>query len=282
VRARGWWVSAALLASAGRAGAEPTKQQCVAANEAAQDLQNSGKLTSARQQLALCATTSCPAVVRQDCVQRLEEVVRTMPTIILAAKHGGDDLVAVHVKMDDAPLVDHLDGNALQVDPGPHHFAFEADGYTRIDREVVVRTGEKDRIVEVELRSVERPTVAVTPTTSEPRTTMPSSAPTRRTLVAPAVISFVAGVAGAVVGGVLTGLWAQAKQDGDAACGVPGSCDPATASGWESEQRDFSIGLGVAFGVAAAGVVLGITFLALGSPKATSVRSAWRGLVVAF
>jgi hypothetical protein len=38
----------------------------------------------------------------------------------------------------------------------------------------------------------------------------------------------------------------------------------------------------VAFGVAAAGVVLGITFLALGSPKATSVRSAWRGLVVAF
>ncbi|MBV9945784.1 MAG: hypothetical protein JOZ69_02945, partial [Myxococcales bacterium] len=44
--------------------AKPTKQQCVGANESAQDLRRSGKLHEARTNLATCLSTTCPRLVR--------------------------------------------------------------------------------------------------------------------------------------------------------------------------------------------------------------------------
>lgn len=257
-------LSTAVLAAGSRAAADPTKQECVSANEAAQDQQAAGKLLNARRELAMCIAASCPAAIRQDCAQRLDDVTRATPSLIFAAKKpSGDDLTAVRVTMDGALLVDHLDGKAVDVDPGPHRFAFETEGFSPHGRDLVVRMGEKDRIVEVDLLPAHAAPVLVPPPIS---VTHVREHP-RRTLLAPTVASFVVGVAGAVAGGVLTALWAQAKTDGDAACGVPFSCAPATASQWEGQQVGYSVGLGVAFGVAVVGLALGIGLLVAGSPK---------------
>src|SRR5450432_2123164 len=139
-------VLAVLLADLPARSAEPTKQQCVDANDAAQDLRQSGKLRQARERLALCASASCPAIVREDCAQRLGEVDAAMPTIVFEAKDAaGNALPAVAVTMDGQPFAEKLDGKPLQLDPGEHRFVFNAQGLPSTEKTLVVREGDKAR-----------------------------------------------------------------------------------------------------------------------------------------
>ena len=123
----GLWLSASPAVAA-----DPTKQECVAANESAQDLQRTGKLREARASLAVCTAASCPGAVREDCGQRLKEVEAALPRLVFAAKDAlGHDLGAVRVTIDGEPLLDKLDGSSTTVDPGEHHFTFEAEGFRK-------------------------------------------------------------------------------------------------------------------------------------------------------
>jgi hypothetical protein len=73
------FVAFAMLFFASPAAADaPTKQECVAANEAAQDLRRAGKLREAREKLAVCLDEGCPKAVRDDCAQRRDEVDKAM------------------------------------------------------------------------------------------------------------------------------------------------------------------------------------------------------------
>ena len=126
--------------------AEPTKQECIAANESAQGLRRAGNLRDARARLAICVAASCPAAIREDCAQRLDEVDKAAASIIFEAKDAnGNDLSAVKVSMDGSPLATRLDGAALNVDLGEHTFRFEADGQPAIEKKFVIREGEKSR-----------------------------------------------------------------------------------------------------------------------------------------
>jgi hypothetical protein len=140
------------LASPAARAAQPTKQECVAANESAQDLRRAGLLRAARKQLALCMSATCPAPVREDCAARLSEVDAAMPTLVFVAKDGaGNDLSAVLVTMDGLPFADNLDGTAVQVDPGEHRFVFEGDGLPATEKIVVAHEGDRSRHVNVVL-----------------------------------------------------------------------------------------------------------------------------------
>jgi hypothetical protein len=171
--------------------ADPTKLECIAANDAAQDLRLAGKLGNAREKLALCVSTSCPGPVRDDCAQRLAEVDAAMPGIVLEVKDArGNDVSDVRVKLDGQPFTDRIDGTAQPIDPGSHRFAFDTAEGTHAERWIVVREKEKDTHVRVVLGTAD-----ATPTVS------PSS--TGR--VTQRAIGFalgVAGVAGFVVGGI--------------------------------------------------------------------------------
>jgi hypothetical protein len=269
--------------------ADPSKQECVAANESAQDLQRGGKLIDARVQLATCIATSCPAAVRADCASRLEELTRVQPTVVFGAQDaGGGDLGAVRVTMDGKRLLDRLGGNAVPIDPGEHHLLFEADGFAAVEKLVVVRIAEKDRVVRV---TMERPAVVApapppvaTPAPSPPpvaATPAPAAAPESNGVPSSAWASFGVAAAGVVAGGVFAVLWVKAKNDGDAACGAAGACDAPTANDWESKQRSYTIGLAAGFGVAAAGAVLGLVLLSSGHHSAP-VAASWRGLEARF
>jgi hypothetical protein len=109
-------------------------------------LRGDHKLIEARTQLLICAALSCPADVRSDCERKVEEVNAALPTVVFEAKDAsGADLSGVKVAMDGQPLVEHLDGTAITVNPGEHRFTFEIAGQPPIEKTIVLNEGEKDR-----------------------------------------------------------------------------------------------------------------------------------------
>jgi hypothetical protein len=213
------------------AAAEPTKQECAAANESAQDLRSAGKLREARAALATCTAASCPGPIREDCAQRLNDVVAAQPTVVFDAKSdSGQDLTAVRVTMDDAPLLQTLDGVAIPVDPGKHRLIFEASGFHRNAVLVVVREGERGRRVRVVLK----PDAPAAPPEASPAPVFDPG--TRRTV---GLVSGAAGVVGVALGAVFAVVSKstydhalQSECGGDPShCSLQGTRDGQTAYG---------------------------------------------------
>jgi hypothetical protein len=128
------------------ARADVTKDQCIAANGKGQELRRERKLSAAREQLHTCADASCPAMVRDDCVKRLDELERAQPSIVFDVKDTrGIDVIDVRVSVDGQVLADHLDGSALRIDPGVHVFTFEVTGQPAVTDKLLVREGEIGR-----------------------------------------------------------------------------------------------------------------------------------------
>jgi hypothetical protein len=142
------------LASSAAAAQPPTKQECAAANETAQDLRRAGKLREARKRLALCTAAGCPGPIREDCAQRLKEVEGALPTVIFEATNAaGHDLSAVRVTVDGEALLEKLDGTPVVLDPGEHRLVFEAEGLGTAQDTVVLREGERGRRVRIVFHS---------------------------------------------------------------------------------------------------------------------------------
>jgi hypothetical protein len=239
----------------GKAAAEPTKLECVEANEAAQDLRRGGSLRAAHEKLATCTATACPAAVREDCAQRLSDVTAAQPTIVFVAKDAtGADLETVRVTLDGAPFADKLDGTALEVDPGEHTFRFELPGARAVVKRLVLHEGEQGRRETVVMRSML--SAAQTATTETPASSLASRWPV--------YAAFGAGAAGLVVGSVFGALALGTKSTLEAECGPSRTHCPATdvarlnAEAW---------GADIGFGVALVGAALG-TVLLLTSPQA--------------
>jgi hypothetical protein len=126
------------------------KAQCIAASDQGQELRDNGNYRRARDAFAACARAACPALVRRDCAQWQAELEETWPSVIVSAKdERGDDLTDVRVFVDGEPLVAKLDGRPARVDPGEHKLRIEADGRPPVEQHLVVRAGEKNRVVEV-------------------------------------------------------------------------------------------------------------------------------------
>jgi hypothetical protein len=194
--------------------------------------------------------------------------------------------------MDGKPLLERLEGTAVLVDPGEHRFVFDAEGLQPVEKTVVVRVAEKDRLVTVVLAprpaasaQASPPAAVGAPPPASPAPVprapapAPAAAPESPGVPAPAWASFGLGAAGLVAAGVFTALWLQAKHDGDAACGTAGACDGPTASGWEGKQQGYTVGLVAGLGVAVAGAGLGLLLLPSGH-KVDAV--SWRRLEIRF
>ncbi len=155
-RAGAWRRGAALALGASLAGsaAPPSalaqdKQTCAAAHEEAQVLRLKGNLKGSREKLKSCSRDACPALVRNDCVTWLDQVERSMASIVVEAQKGGSDLVDVRVYFDGVLVASRLNGKAIEVEPGEHLLRFETGGAKPLQRQVVIREGEKSRLVSV-------------------------------------------------------------------------------------------------------------------------------------
>ncbi len=156
----------------------PTKLDCIAADTDGQSLRLDNKLRAARKRFDVCASASCPKIVREDCVQRIDEVEKAQPTVIFSATNGkGRPVRAVRVFMDDTLLAERLDGQPLPIDPGEHLFTFTALG--RIDAKLsfTIREGEKERHAVVLRTASGEPASVAPPTTQQGTPVTAPSAP---------------------------------------------------------------------------------------------------------
>jgi hypothetical protein len=140
----------ATLCAAQLARGADTKAECLAAADQGQSLRDDGSYRRAHEAFATCARDACPRVVANACSNWLRQLDEATPTIVLAAKDAaGNDVANVRVSIDDAPLAGALDGKPQEVDPGEHALRFEHEGAAPIETRVVIRAGEKNRIVGV-------------------------------------------------------------------------------------------------------------------------------------
>jgi hypothetical protein len=151
---------ASLLAS--RAAWPLDAGSCVQAADSAQQLRLTGRLLAAQDQLVSCADPSCPPVVRVACSEWLNDIRKSIPSVVLAAKESVErcgreaavrDLADVDVRLDGRLLARKLDGRAIAIDPGTHVVRFEVSDGSVAPREetIQLREGEKLREVSVVL-----------------------------------------------------------------------------------------------------------------------------------
>jgi len=245
------WLALAttLLVARSTSAAEPTKQECVAADDAGQSLRHTGKLHDARESFLLCAAKSCPALVRDDCGERLRETSAAMPSLVFEIKDDdGIDVPMSAITVDGQPLATS-GGGALPVDPGEHHVVVEV-GTSRTEATVVVHEGDREHRVQLVLgnhHGVVTPP-AIPAATAAPRTT-------------PAIVAFGAAGGALVLGTVFTIEGANAKSQASSACGPSGNQCPGDASSRNATIRTDTAVAFTGFGLAAAGAVVGVLLL---------------------
>ncbi len=135
-----------LFADSRARAADPTTADCLSASDASLKSGNAHKLRAERSQLLVCAAASCPADIRKECMSRVDDVNRQIPTVTFAVKDGsGADLSAVKVTMDGEVLAERVEGTALSIDPGEHVFTFETAGQPSVSKKLVIQQSQKDR-----------------------------------------------------------------------------------------------------------------------------------------
>jgi hypothetical protein len=258
-------LAAALVAGAARAELPaPSKAECIAASEAAQDLRKAGKLRDARDKFTVCVADSCPGPVREDCAQHVDEVSKAMPSVVFVVKDAaGNDVGGVKITLDGQPLAASVSG-AIELDPGEHTFVLEAPGLTKVEKKFVVVEGVKERREMVRMGGTATPEPA-TPTSVPAK----DDAPARPIgVIGPPTLTWTAfGVGGAgLVLGVVAGLVASGKHSTlQSECGVT-TCPPSASGdldGFHSARTWSTAGYVLAGLGAAAGAVLWLT-----APKA--------------
>ena len=208
----------ALLTAAPAAHADdPDEAACAAAAEESQSLRQAGKLVDAREKAVLCGRSSCPASVQRDCAVGLTEIELSLPSVVIrAVDAAGKDVADVQVSVDDKVVRDRLDGRPLVLDPGEHVFTYVSPGAPPVKETLLVRRGEKERLVTVTLA---RGAVKAKPATDEE--------PEDRfaQIIPPA--SWALGIGGLVAGGFGALMWSTGKADHadmEASCAVARRC----------------------------------------------------------
>ena len=248
---------------------------CLQAAERAQPLRRSGELRQARAQLITCSATSCPRAVRADCTRWLNEVEIALPSVVIQARDAsGVDVVDVTVSIDGVVQQRALDGLAIAVDPGTRVLKFEAPGRDATQQTLVVREGEKNRVVPVVLSrpgGVGRPALAPAPIANVAVAGGRNGLP---------VGAWILGGAGLLAIGGGVALWARGVSERDDLRGECASAASCVQGDIDAAKTKLVIG-DVLVGVGALAVVAGV-WLALrsGSSASTAVMVGPRGVGV--
>jgi len=124
---------------------------CAQAHASAQREAKAGRLKAAAEQFLSCSTMEdCPDEIRSECADFYRDTERNLPTVIFAAlDERGADLIHLRVYSDDEVAAEGLDGRAIPVDPGQHHFKFELPSGQVLVSDALIHEGEKNRIISV-------------------------------------------------------------------------------------------------------------------------------------
>jgi hypothetical protein len=142
----------------GAARAEENPLSCAQAYESAQEEKATGRLKAAIEHLKSCIDPNCAKFIREDCVRWMDQTEGALPTVVFSVREDGDDLTSVEILCDHKPLTGTLDGKAIPVDPGLRDFSFTVPGLAPMSRQVLIREGERNRIINVEFSRPNVPT----------------------------------------------------------------------------------------------------------------------------
>lgn len=240
-------------------------KSCAVAHASGQREVRAGRLRLASELFTTCGSDeSCPDEIRAECTEFLESVRRTVPSVILSVVDGsGSDVSNVRVTSGDELLSEELDGRALELDPGKHRLRFVLPDGEVIVSEVVIREGEKNRLVEVRLGKGEDAAQAA-PSPREPARTEPS--PPAESEGPPAGAYVASGVAIAGLG-TFAGFAIAGNAEKNALEGCAPSCGASERDRYDAMKRSFliaDVGLGVS---AVSAVVAAILFVSGGSTE---------------
>jgi hypothetical protein len=232
---------AATFCAANSAQAADEVQACLQAYDQAQALKADGKFLRARAQLLVCARGACPALVKRDCVAWMEEVEPRIPSVVLAARDpSGIDLTDVTVLVDGERLASQLDGKELSIDPGLHRFALRASDGRTVERDVLVRVGEKARPLTFELG--------------------PAPAPLEERAAPPPVLAYVLGGVG-LVGLATFGIFATIGKVDEQKLRDQGCSPNCSKDDTDAIKRKYLVGdIGLAVGVVSLAVAAYLYF----------------------
>ena len=235
------------------------KAQCAAAFEEGQELEKAGRLVEARGKFVSCSDQACPAVVRDECATMLPRVESSLPTIVPGLRDAqGNDVVSAEVTLDGTVLTKTLDGQPIAVNPGPHTLRFVAPNAAPVERQVVVRVGEKNRVITVDLEAKG----ATAPPDGGPDKPAATGTSGKR------VASYVLGGLGVVSLGAFAYLGITGKSDLAGlrdGCGRTQSCAEADVDAVKTTLLLADVSLGV--GVVSLGVATALFFTSGGDEK---------------
>ncbi|WP_394824438.1 hypothetical protein [Pendulispora albinea] len=226
------------------------KAACIDAHEHGQEARLAGKWMEARALFLQCAQSSCPAPLVKDCTEWSGELERQIPTVVVETKRpDGVDTDDAAFFVDGAQRASRVPSTPLALDPGAHTLRVEHAGWSPAETTVILRDGDRERRVVLQLTSPVRPrtgreTLGAVPTSRGATSSIP-------------VAAWVGAGATAALAGVSVLFLVRGKtreQDLAASpCGVTGTCTDAEV---DPIRTDYMVS-GVA--AAAAAVALGIT-----------------------
>ena len=189
----------------GKATAAANPLTCAQAYEKAQEEKTDGRLSAAIEHLKICIDSTCPKFIREDCLRWMDQAELALPTVVFSVRKDGKDLTNVEILCDDNLLIGTLDGKALPVDPGLHNFTFNVPGLAPEERQLLIREGERNRIINVDFgTSGERGAPPPAPSPSSSVKTEPPAPPAQTGALAYGLASVGAlGVAGFTVFGLI-------------------------------------------------------------------------------
>jgi hypothetical protein len=213
----------------------PEKAQCLSAHEEAQTARIARHFGEARTKLRACAREECPGLVRDDCVNWLGELAKISPSVIVDADVDGQQAPSTRVYLDGTLLVDHLDGQAVELDPGVHKFRFEVQGFSPQEQDVVVSEGVQGRVIAANFHhDLREPPLA------------PRAALATRPVPASALISSVVALTGVASTAVFGALAISEKSS------LSQSCAPFCSDSQVGAVRGYAVAADISAGVAAA------------------------------
>jgi hypothetical protein len=241
--------------------------ECIVASNDGQVLRDAHKLVQASARFAVCARDVCPGLVRKACIDWRDDVATRLPTVVPSAQDtSGHDQLEVRVLVDGRVLVTQLDGSPVPLDPGPHLFRFEPARGEAVEQNIIVREGEKNRLVNAVLGRVAEEPPAVHPASTTPAAAsglspsgVAASEVTRagtshRPWPVASIIFGGVGVA-ALASFTAFGLSGQAaRTDLERTCAPSQTCDPGEVTSMRTKLviADASLGVGlVTLGVSA-------------------------------
>jgi hypothetical protein len=247
----GWFtLTTAVTAALTPGTASADTKSCVASHASAQREAKAGRLRLAAQLYTACGSDeTCPEQLRTECAERLDKVRSEQPTVIFSVlDENGKDVSSVRVFSTDELITEGLDGRAIAMDPGKHRLRFLLPWGDVLSNDVLIREGEKSRLVQVRIEKAPEPEPAPAADAKAVDKAPPPPAP-RPERAGPPVAAWV--MAGVAVAGasVFTTFALMGRSDEKQLDGCKPACGPNDRGDFDAFKRSYliaDVGLGVA------------------------------------